>query len=282
MIAVTGASGLLGRLVIGELLDKLPAGRIVAAVRNPDRAQDLVKRGVAVREADYDRPETLAAALRGVHKLLLISSSAVGRRVPQHRAVVDAARDAGVTLLAYTSLLRADTTPLGLGREHRETEALLQASGIPWVVLRNGWYTENYTAGIPAALQRGELIGCAGGGLISSAGRADYAAAAAAVLTGPDQAGRVYELAGDESYTLADLAAEISRQTGRSVAFRNLPEAEFRAALLGAGLPEGLAAMLADSEAGIARGALFDDHRQLSRLIGRPTARLAALVKAAL
>jgi len=150
------------------------------------------------------------------------------------------------------------------------------------VVLRNGWYTENYTAGIPAALQRGELIGCAGGGLVSSAARADYAAAAAVVLTRPDQAGRVYELAGDESYTLFDLAAEISRQTGKAIAYRNLSQEDYRAALVAAGLPEGLAAMLADSEAGIARGGLFDDRRQLSRLIGRPTTPLAALVKAAL
>lgn len=282
MIVVTGATGQLGRLVIAELLQRLPAAQIVAAVRNPERAGDLAQRGVVVRHADYDRPETLAGALKGARRLLLISSSEVGRRVPQHRAAIEAAAGAGVELLAYTSLLHADTTPLGLGAEHRATEALLAASGIPCAVLRNGWYTENYTAAIPAALQHGALLGSAGAGRISSAARADYAAAAAAVLTGDDQAGRVYELAGDESWTLAALAAEISRQSGKVVAYRDLPEADYKAALVAAGLPEPFAALLADSDVGASNGGLFDDGRQLSRLIGRPTTLLAAMVERAL
>lgn len=282
MIVVTGATGQLGRLVIAELLERLPTAQIVAAVRSPERAEDLARRGVEVRRADYDRPETLAAAFAGARRLLLISSSEVGRRLPQHRAAIEAAAGAGVELLAYTSLLRADTTPLGLGVEHRATEALLAASGIPFAVLRNGWYTENYTAAIPAAVQHGALLGSAGQGRIASAARADYAAAAAAVLSGDGHAGRVYELAGDEAYTLADLAAEISRQSGTAVAYRDLPEADYRAALLGAGLPEPLAALLAESDVGASQGGLFDDGRQLSRLIGRPTTPLAALVAKAL
>jgi len=282
MIVVTGASGQLGRLVIEALLQKVPAGEIVAAVRHPEKVADLATRGVQVRLADYDQPASLAAAFAGADKLLLISASEVGRRVLQHRAVIDAAKAAGVGLLAYTSILRADTSPLPLAAEHHETEALIRASGLPAVILRNGWYTENYLAGIPAALQFGVVLGSAGDGRIASAVRADYAAAAAAVLTQGEQAGHIYELAGDESYTLGELAAEIALQSGKAVAYQNLPESEFKAALLGAGLPEGLATLLAESDVGASKGGLFDDSRQLSRLIGRPTTPLAELVKRAL
>ncbi len=282
MIVVTGASGQLGRLVIAALLRTVPAGEIVAAVRNPAKVADLAARGVQVRQADYDQPASLAAAFKGADKLLLISASEVGRRVPQHRAVIDAAKAAGVGLLAYTSILHADTSPLPLAAEHQETEALIRASGLPAVILRNSWYTENYLAGIPAALQYGVLLGSAGAGRIASAARADYAEAAAAVLTRDDQAGRIYELAGDESYTLAELAGEIARQSGKAVAYQDLPESEFKAALLGAGLPEALATLLAESDVGAAQGGLFDDGRQLSQLIGRPTTPLSKLVGQAL
>ena len=282
MIVVTGASGQLGRVVIEELLHKLPAGQIVAVVRSPDRVQDLADRGVQVRQGDYDQPETLKAALKGADKLLLISSNQVGRRFEQHKAVIEAAKRAGVKLLAYTSILHADTSPMGLAGEHKQTEALLKASGIPLVLLRNGWYTENYTASIPAALQHGVFLGSAGDGRIASAARADYAAAAAAALLRDDQAGKVYELAGDEAYTLSGLAEEVSRQSGQTVTYRNLSEGDFKAALIGAGLPEWVAGMLAESDIGASKGGLFDDQRQLSRLIGRPTTPLASLVKAAI
>lgn len=282
MIVVTGASGQLGRLVIAALLKKLPAGEIVAAVRHPEKVADLAARGVQVRPADYDQPASLVAAFKGADKLLLISASEVGRRVPQHRAVIDAAKAAGVGLLTYTSILQAATSPLPLAAEHRETETLIRASGLPAVILRNGWYTENYTAGIPAALQYGVVLGSAGQGKIASAARADYAEAAAAVLTQENQAGRIYELAGDESYTLAELAAEIARQSGKAVAYQDLPESEFKAALLGAGLPDFLATLLAESDVGASKGGLFDDGRQLSALIGRPTTPLAELVRLAL
>lgn len=279
MIAITGASGQLGRLVIEALLKKLPATEIVAAVRNPDRAADLAARGVHVRHADYDQPATLEVAFRGVDNLLLISSSEVGSRLPQHRAVINAASRAGVKLIAYTSLLHADMSPLGLAAEHKATEALLKDSGLPFVLLRNGWYSENYLASVPTALQYGALIGSAGDGRIASAARADYAAAAAAVLTAENQAGRVYELAGDESYSLAELAAEVARQAEQPVVYQNLPEAEFKAALVGAGLPDAFAGLLADSDAGAAQGALFDDSHQLSQLLGRPTTPIATQIK---
>ena len=282
MIVVTGASGQLGRLAIKELLKTLPASEIVAAVRTPEKVSDLAALGVQVRLADYAQPATLDAAFKGAGKLLLISSSEVGQRLPQHRNAIDAAKRAGVGLVAYTSVLRADTSPLGLAGEHKATEALLKASGLPHVVLRNGWYTENYLASVPTALQHGAYIGSAGEGRIASAARADYAAAAAAVLTSADQAGKVYELAGDETYTLTELAAEISRQSGKTVVYQNLAEADFKEALLGAGLPEHVAGLLSDSDIGASKGALFDDSHQLSRLIGRPTTSLATLVKAAL
>lgn len=281
MIVVTGATGQLGRLVIQALLRKLPAADIVAAVRSPEKAADLAALGVVVRRADYTQPDSLASALAGADKLLLISSSEVGQRVPQHRAVIDAAVRAGVKLVAYTSLLRADSSPLGLAAEHRQTEALLRASGLPFVLLRNGWYTENYAASVPAALAHGALLGSAGTGRIASAARADYAAAAAAVMRLDGQAGRIYELAGDTSYTLAELAAEIARQSGRPVDYQNLAEADYKAALVGFGLPTAVAELLANSDIGASLGGLFDDGRQLSRLIGQPTTPMAATIAAA-
>lgn len=282
MIAVTGATGQLGRIVIDALLKKVPAGEIIAAVRTPAKAADLAALGVIVRQADYGQPETLEAAFAGVDKLLLISGSEVGQREAQHKAVIEAARAAGVGFIAYTSLLHADTSPLGLGVEHRATEALLKASGIPFALLRNGWYSENYAASIPPALAHHAFIGAAGEGRIASAARQDYAEAAAEVMTREDQAGKVYELAGDDSYTLAQFAAEIAAQSGEKVDYVNLSQSEFAAALKNAGLPEGLAEMLADSDAGAEKGGLFDDSRQLSQLIGRPTTTWEAVIRAAL
>lgn len=282
MIVVTGASGQLGRLVIEALLNKLPAGEIIAAVRHPEKVADLAARGVQVRLADYDQPATLATAFKGADKLLLISASEVGRRVPQHRAVIEAAKTAGVGLFAYTSILHADSSPLPLAAEHRETENLIRASGLPAVILRNGWYHENYAAGIPATLQYGVMLGSAGHGRIASAARVDYAEAAAAVLTQGEQAGRIYELAGDNSYTLSELTDEIARQSGKAVTYRNLPESEFKAALLNAGLPDFLATLLAESDVGASKGGLFDDERQLSNLIGRPTTPMAEQIRVSL
>ncbi|KAA8671823.1 SDR family oxidoreductase [Pantoea dispersa] len=282
MIAITGATGQLGRLVINALLKKVPASEIIAVVRSPEKAQDLQALGVALRTADYNQPQTLQGAFAGVQKVLLISSSEVGQREAQHRAVIDAAKAAGVSFIAYTSLLHADTSPLGLGVEHRATEALLQASGIPYALLRNGWYSENYAASIAPALAHHAFIGAAGNGRIASAAREDYAAAAAEVISRDDQAGKVYELAGDDSYTLAEFSAEIARQSGEQVEYVNLPPAEFSAALIGAGLPAPLAELLADSDAGAAQGALFDNSHTLSKLIGRPTTPFAAVIKATL
>ncbi|RMV70141.1 hypothetical protein ALP05_04205 [Pseudomonas caricapapayae] len=283
MIVVTGATGQLGRIVIEQLLRRVPAAQIVAAVRSPAKAADLSARGIQVRQADYSQPSTLDSAFAGADKVLLISSSEIGHRLPQHQAVIDAAKRAGVKLLAYTSVLHADTSVLGLAKEHRETEDYLRASGVPFALLRNGWYTENYTAGIPGALAHGAVMGSADQGRISSASRLDYAEAAAVLLTSEhEQAGKVYELAGDEPYTLAEFAALLTTQSGKALSYVNLPQAEFEAALIEAGLPDFVAQLLADSDAAAAKGALFDDSRQLSELIGLPTTPLSATIAEAL
>ncbi|GGD38204.1 SDR family oxidoreductase [Pseudoxanthomonas indica] len=271
-ILVTGASGQLGALVIAALLNEVPPAQLIATARNPAKLTDLAARGVDVRQADYTKPASLDAAFQGADRLLLVSSSEVGQRLPQHRNVIEAAQRAGVKLLAYTSILRADSTPLLLGQEHRQTEALLRDSGIPFVFLRNGWYSENYTAALVGVIEHGAVLGSAGEGRLSTAGRADYADAAAVVLaSSEDPAGRIYELAGDESFTLAEYAAEVARQAHKPVAYQDLPEADYKAALLQLGLPAPLAGILAQSDAAAAQGGLFDDGRQLSQLIGRAT-----------
>jgi len=283
MIGVTGATGHLGRLVIENLLDRgVAPGEIAALVRNPEKASELAARSVQVRRADYEVPETLAPALQGVETLLLVSGSEVGKRLPQHRNVVQAAREAGVRLLAYTSILKADTSGMQLAAEHLATEELIRASGIPFVLLRNSWYLENYTGNLGPALEHGALLGSAENGRVSAATRADYAAAAAAVLTGDGHENRTYELGGDEAFTLSGLAEVISRESGRSVEYRDLPEDAYAQFLVSVGLPEPYARMLADSDRGIARGELFTDSGDLRRLLGRPTTSPRETVAAAL
>ena len=279
MIAITGATGQLGHLVLQNLLKTTAASQIVAIVRNPAKAEALSQQGIVVRQADYTDEAAFTAALQGVDKLLLISSSEVGQRTPQHRNVIHAAKAAGVKFIAYTSLLHADKSPLGLHVEHVETEKMLADSGIPYALLRNGWYTENYLASAPPALEHGVFIGAAGDGKIASATRADYAEAAARVIAQEGHAGKVYELAGDEAWTLSELAAALSKQSGKNVVYQNLSEADFAAALKSVGLPAGLADMLADSDIGASKGGLFDDSRTLSALIGRPTTPLAESIK---
>ncbi|MBW9461568.1 MULTISPECIES: SDR family oxidoreductase [Kluyvera] len=279
MIAITGATGQLGQHVIANLLNTTAASQLVAVVRNPAKAEALSQKGIVVRQADYGDEAALTKALQGVDKLLIISSSEVGQRAPQHRNIINAAKAAGVKFIAYTSLLHADKSPLGLHVEHVETEKMLADSGIPYALLRNGWYTENYLASAPPALEHGVFIGAAGEGKIASATREDYAAAAARVIAEEGHAGKVYELAGDHGWTLSELAAELAKQSGKKVVYQNLSQADFAAALKSVGLPAGLADMLADSDVGASKGGLFDDSHTLSKLIGRPTTPLAQSVK---
>ena len=278
-IGVTGATGQLGRLVVEKLKQKVAADTIVALVRNPEKAADL---GVEARAFDYTQPEALVASLKGIDKLLLISGNEIGQRLPQHKAVVEAAKQAGVKQITYTSILHADSSPLGLAEEHLGTEVAIKESGLTYIILRNGWYTENYTGSAKGAVGAGAFIGNAGDGKIASAARIDYAEAAAVVLAGEGYENKTYELAGDEAYTLTELAAEISRQTGKIVPYNNLTETQYADILKSFGLPGGLAEMLADSDTGASKGGLFDDTKQISALIGRPTTPLAKVLAEAL
>ena len=278
-IGVTGATGQLGRLVVEKLKQKVAADTIVALVRNPEKAADL---GVEARVFDYTKPESLVASLKGIDKLLLISGNEIGQRLPQHKAVIEAAKQAGVKQITYTSILHADSSPLGLAGEHLGTEVAIKESGLTYTILRNGWYTENYTGSAKGAVGAGAFIGNAGDGKIASAARIDYAEAAAVVLAGEGYENKTYELAGDEAYTLTELAAEISRQTGKIVPYNNLTETQYADILKSFGLPGGLAEMLADSDTGASKGGLFDDTKQISALIGRPTTPLAKVLAEAL
>ncbi|EHF3471933.1 SDR family oxidoreductase [Proteus mirabilis] len=282
MIAITGATGLLGQHVIENLLQTVPANQIVAFARDVKKGSSLSQKGVLVRQADYNDKASLITALQGVDKLLLISSSEVGKRTIQHRNVIEAAKSADVQFIAYTSILHADRSPLSLHVEHVETEKMLADSGISYTLLRNGWYTENYLASVPAAIEHGVFLGAAGDGKIASATRADYALAAARVISEEGHIGKVYELAGDEAWTLEQLAKELTKQSGKQVIYNNLSQADFVVALKTAGLPDKLSNMLADSDIGASKGGLFDDSHTLSKLIGRRTTTLAESIKAML
>ncbi|MFC0507819.1 SDR family oxidoreductase [Micromonospora costi] len=280
-IVVTGATGHLGRLIVESLLDRgVPADGIVALGRDTGRLADLHARGVTVRQADYNDVDSLRAAFAGADKLVYVSGTELGRRVEQARNVITAAREAGVGLIAYTSIPKADTSRLILAAEHRGTEQEIAASGLPYVFLRNSWYFENYLPQIPTYLEHG-VAGAAGDGRVSAAARADYADAAAAVVTGEGHANQVYELGGSP-FTLADLAAELSRQTGRDVRYTDLPEETYIEVLVGAGVPRDYAAVLADGDRGIARGELDVEGDDLKRLIGREPVTLADAIRAAL
>ncbi|MEU9182123.1 SDR family oxidoreductase [Streptomyces sp. NPDC048550] len=281
-IVVTGATGALGRLVVEELLNRVPAERVAVVVRSKEKAADLAEHGVEVRVADYDAPETLAAAFRSGDRVLLISGNEVGRRVPQHTAVIEAAQAAGVAQLAYTGILGGPEADFDLAAEHKVTEQAILDSGLPYTFLRNGWYHENYTHHLPTVLEHGAVVGSAGAGRIASAARADYAAAAAAVLTGEGHLNQVYELSGDTAWSLAEYAAEIAAQSGKEVAYTEVPADAHLSILTGAGVPEGFAAILVDVDAAISRGRLAHTGGDLSRLIGRPTTPVAHAITSAL
>ena len=271
-IAVTGASGQLGRLTVEALLARgVPTAGIVATSRDVTRIKDFADRGVVVRRADFAEPDSLAAAFEGADKLLLISTTVVDERVANHRRAIDAAVTAGVSLVAYTSMSHADTATTVLASTHRVTEEYLRERAVPSVMLRNSWYLENYTAQLPLVLSNGALVGSAGRGRISVATRADYADAAAVVLTTQGHAGEVYELGGDEAFTLAELAATISAVSGKRIMYTDLPADGLAQVLTGAGLPAELAHVLVDADLGMSRGELFTASGDLQRLIGRPT-----------
>jgi NAD(P)H dehydrogenase (quinone) len=282
-IGVTGATGALGRIVVRLLRERHPNRKVVALVRDPAKAEDLAALGADVRPFDYDRPDTLRPALAGIDKLLLISGNAVGERERQHRAVIEAARDAGIVLIAYTSVLRAGETTLAIATEHKATEVVLREVGVPFVLLRHGWYCENYVFRVQAALVSGTLPHCTGEGLISAAPRADFAEAAVAILTAPEaQAGKVYELAGSTSFSFADLAAMAARISGKPVEAVKLPKPEFEAAIVAIGMPAFVAGLIAKSDFGASEGGLLEEGRTMERVIGRPTVPMEQVLEAAL
>jgi NAD(P)H dehydrogenase (quinone) len=279
--AVTGASGQLGKLVLEELLQKVEAKNVVAIVRDPSKLSDYAAKGVQVRRGDYDDPASLESALAGVDRLLLISGNALGERPRQHKNVVDAAKKAGVGYIAYTSILKADDTPIKLGEEHRATEATLAGSGLSYDLIRNGWYNENYVGSLPAQVEAGVITGAAGQGRVSSAARADYAAGAAEVLVN-GKGGEVYELAGDESWSMEEFAAEVSRQSGKQVKYQDMSEEDYAKSLEAVGLPDYVARIVANSNASVALGALENDGRTLSGLTGRKTTPIGETIAKAL
>lgn len=278
-IAITAATGQLGRLVLTALAARGAGSDVIALARDPAKAADL---GVETRVADYRKPETLAPALRGVDTLVLISSNDFDDRPGQHRNVIEAARAAGIGRLIYTSILKGTASPLYLAADHKATEADIAASGLTHTILRNGWYPENYTGSLGAAVAAGKMVGCAGTGRLSTAARADYAEAIAAVATQAGHENRIYELAGDSAFTLADMAAEVSRQTGKLIPYTDLPPETYAGLLESIGLPAAFAAKIADADAHASKGALYDDSGTLGRLIGRPTTPMAASVAAKL
>lgn len=276
---ITGATGQLGKLIVEHLKKKAGKDTVVALVRNPEKAKEY---GVETRAFDYNKPEALPEQLKGIERLLLISSNEIGQRARQHKNVIDAAKKAGVRWIVYTSILHADSTTISLAGEHLATERMLKDSGIDFTILRNGWYTENYTGSIDGALAGGAFIGSAGTGKISSAARADYAEAAAVVISDESNRGKVFELAGDNAYTLSDLAAEISNQKSKTIPYKNLPEAEYAKILESFNIPKGFADAIASWDVSVSKGDLFDNSRQLSKLIGRPTTTMAESVKSVL
>lgn len=279
---VTGASGQLGKLVLAHLATLVPAGQIIGLVRREEDAEALQVQGFGARLADYSDREGLAEAFEGIDRLLLISGSAIGKRVPQHRNVIEAAKAAGVDFIAYTSLLDAQRSPMILAEEHKATEDMILASGIPYAFLRNGWYSENILASLQTDLKMGKHFGAAGKGLFSTAPRHDYAEAAAIVLSAAGHEGRTYELAGDTAFTLADYAAMVTRLSGKPVEYVDAPEEAFKAALLAAGLPDAFAAILANSDANAAEGTLYSDSKDLSTILGHPTEPMEETIRKAL
>lgn len=281
-IGITGATGQLGRLVIENLLKRVPAADLVAIVRDPAKAKDLAERGIEIRKASYDDPAALGAAFAGLDRLLLISSNEVGRRIPQHRNAIDAAKTAGVKHVVYTSAPKATTSALVLAPEHKATEEYLVASGLTYTVLRNNWYSENYAQQIRNGAATGEIVSAAGAGRVASAPRADYAEAAAVVLTSAGHEGKVYELAGDRAWDFHELAATISEVTGKPCVYKPVTPAELVERMKQAGADEGTAGFVAALDSNIAEGALAETTGDLSRLLGRPTTSLAETVRAVL
>ncbi|NLP59251.1 SDR family oxidoreductase [Lutibacter sp. B1] len=278
-IGITGASGKLGQLVVSKLKEHISAEDIIALVRTPEKVESL---GINARTFDYNQPNKLAAALKGIDKLLLISGNEIGKRFLQHSAVINAAKEVGIKHFVYTSLLKADSSTLVLAPEHLNTEKAIKASGLDFTILRNGWYNENYTERVKDTVAHGKLYGSSSDAKISSASREDFAEAAVVVLCEDKHRNKTYELSGDLAFTMEDYASEISKLTGKKIPYVNLPEKEFASVLEQAGLPEPVAAFFAGTHTATLHGDLYDDGNQLNQLIGRPTTTISKSISKAL
>lgn len=278
-IAITGATGQLGTLVLNTLLKKIAASDLIALVRDTTKAEYLKQQGIEVRHFDYDQADTLSPALHGVDKLLFISASEIGRRSHQHKAIINAAQQAHVAHLIYTSVINANTSQLELAAEHRETEALIKASGLNYTILRNNWYSENYLAGLAQIIEAGVLYGAAADSQINSASRLDYAEAAARVLTSDGHFNKTYELAGSTSFTLNDLATFITEASNKPIRYQNLTADAYHQALIQAGLPVYVVNVVVDADIQTQKGALFNPSKDLENIIGRKTTSMQDLIK---
>lgn len=280
MIVVTGATGKLGRLVIEALMRRSDPSQIIAAVRNPERMADLTTRGIKVRHADFDKPGTLIAAFMGAKRALLISSNDLSHRTTQHLAAIEAAKRAGVQSLSYTSLLHADTSKMRLAAAHKATEQALIASGMAYTILRNSWYLENYTEHLAPMIAEGTIHGCAALGRVCAASRNDLAEAAAVVLTKPGHDKKIYELAGDQSFSMSELAAAVATHSGKAITYDDMSESDYNDHLVLSDVPQAMADVLSDADAAIARGEMEDKSGALHRLIGHETTGLSAALAA--
>lgn len=279
-IAVTGATGHLGGLVIESLLNKnVEASDIVAIVRNEEKAKGLAARGINIAVAAYDDEAALKSALNGVDRLVFVSASEVGKRVEQHSNIIAAAKEAGVSFIAYTSLLNLDSSELFLAPEHQATEKMLAESGIDHANLRNGWYWENYAAALETGKAMGKFFSAAGEAKVSGAARKDFAEAAAVVVTTDGHAGKTYELAGAPALTYPEIAAQVGEVLGTDVEYVNLTVEEYEKSLVEAGLPADFAAGLAGADPVIEKGALYSESTDLQDLIGRPASTVAETFK---
>ncbi|WP_313547934.1 SDR family oxidoreductase [Corynebacterium sp.] len=279
-IAVTGATGHLGGLVIESLLNKnVEASDIVAIVRNEEKAKGLAASGINIAVAAYDDEAALKAALNGVDRLVFVSASEVGKRVEQHSNIIAAAKEAGVSFIAYTSLLNLDSSELFLAPEHQATEKMLAESGIDHANLRNGWYWENYAAALETGKAMGKFFSAAGEAKVSGAARKDFAEAAAVVVTTDGHAGKTYELAGAPALTYPEIAAQVGEVLGTDIEYVNLTVEEYEKSLVEAGLPADFAAGLAGADPVIEKGALYSESTDLQDLIGRPASTVAETFK---
>ncbi|WP_406028605.1 SDR family oxidoreductase [Nocardioides sp. NBC_00850] len=278
-IAITGASGQLGRLVADQLLTTVDPAEVVLLTRDPAKLADYAERGADVRAADFSKPDELAEAFAGVERVLLISTDAVGARVEGHLAAIDAAVKAGVRHMAYTSVSgpTADN-PAGVVADHAATEDALRESGLAWTMLRNNLYADMQVDSVAQAAATGQLVTNTGDGGAAYVTRADCAAVAAGVLTGEGHEGKAYDVTGPHAYTAADLAELATEKAGKPVEVVQVDDDAYTAGLVSAGLPDFIAPLLTSFGTATRLGKLATVTDVVEQVGGRKPTPLSALV----